>query len=101
MSCIDFCKANANILAASTIKTHIIEIWDTRKGQINKLIKLPEPALQILWRPYSDDMLLVVTAMKNVFLVKPSTERLTNLDYENITAACWHPRNDGLLLLGF
>ena len=37
----------------------------------------------------------------NVFLIKPSKESFTDLDYEKVTSACWHPRNDSQALLGF
>ena len=37
----------------------------------------------------------------NVSLVYTDKESQVDLDFEDVTSACWHPRNDSLLLLGF
>ena len=99
----DFCDKNPALLAAITLKTTILEIWNHATGEIVNLIRLipGASAKSVSWRPGSDTEVLVLYSDHVPQIVNLETEEEIDINYNNVTTACWHPRKPELLLVGF
>ena len=51
VSCIEWNPIDQNILAAVTMKTNRLEIWDVARGQMISIMDLPKSAQKVIWNP--------------------------------------------------
>ena len=70
IACIDWNQIKPNLLAAVTLKTNMLEVWDIEQGTMVNIHELPRPVQMIKWSPHREDLLLAVAdKASKLFLV--------------------------------
>ena len=49
VTCLDFSTTNTKLLAAVTMKTRYLEIWDTQAATLHKIYSVKDRILQVSW----------------------------------------------------
>lgn len=92
VSCLEFSNTQTKLLAAVTLKTKILEIWDTHTNQLWKYFQLSQRVLQVSWSPTNPKIILLFSENLTLKIVNIDTGSIEDIGVENVSAARWHPR---------
>lgn len=91
-----------NIIAAVTLKTNRLEIWNVKSGTMIAILDLRAPIFELKWSPHDPN--LIVAREKEadcIYKIDIKTGKQTKLALKaNVSAMAWHPRRPNLLFLG-
>ena len=51
VSCLEFSPTNTKLLAATTLKSCMLEIWDTQSCSLAKIYRIEQRIMQLSWSP--------------------------------------------------
>ena len=93
VSCLDFSPQNPKLLAACTIHSQLLEVWDTSLNQLIKTFKMGDGVLSVQWSPTNIKTLVCLCRNRSIKLVNVETGAIDTLNLDlDITVAWWHPR---------
>lgn len=92
-----------NILAAVTLKTNRLEIWNVEKGAMVAIYDLRAAFFEIKWGPHDPNLLIAreINA-QSLFKIDISTGKQIKIPNAgvSITSMEWHPRRPNFVFLG-
>lgn len=101
VSCLDFSTQNPKLLAACTIHSQLLEVWDTSLSQLIKTFKIGDGVLSVQWAPTNIKTLVCLCRNRAVKIVNVESGTIDTLNLDpDVTVAWWHPRQASKLLVG-
>ena len=85
IACIDWNQVRPNILAAVTLKTNLLEVWDVEKAVMVNIHELPKQVQMVRWSPHRENSLLAVAVKSaKLFLIDTLTGASEVIDYSKV-----------------
>lgn len=100
ITCLDFSTTNTKFLAACTLKSNMLEIWDTQMNQLYKIIPIGLRSVFIQWAPTNTKHIAILSESLTIKIVNIETGTSDNLPLTDVTTIKWHPRQPSKLLIG-